>query len=90
MKRCLLEPNMECTNCGRCDDRCELDPMKICDNCFRCLDGDGEEYLEIPISCVFTEEDYLSDAQMQPSPQTHVHAQTLPGLFGERLLRIRR
>ena len=64
MKKCILE-DKACINCGKCDDRCELDPNKICDNCFKCLGIDeltSNEYANIPISAVYTEDDmYLPD-----------------------------
>ena len=84
MKKCILEDKL-CTNCGQCDDRCELDPTKICDNCFRCLEIDDRAYIEIPISGVYTGEDYVpDDPRMDVAPRPHIHAQTLPGLAGER------
>lgn len=36
MKRCELDPEKICDDCGECDI-CDLDPKKICDNCCRCL-----------------------------------------------------
>ncbi len=85
MKACVLEPK-ECINCGRCDDRCELDPKKLCDNCFRCLEGGGAEYLEIPITGIYTEDDYLTDEpHHQKISRMHVH--TLSDLYDGRRLR---
>lgn len=82
MKKCVLEEK-ECVNCGKCDDRCELDPRKICDNCFRCLDADIRPYAEIPISGVFTEDDYIPDpSELHVEEKRFRHFQTLYGLRG--------
>lgn len=62
MAKCILKPENECTNCGACDERCTLDPSKICDNCFKCLEQETEDYAKIPISAVYTGEDYVVDA----------------------------
>lgn len=84
MKKCVLEEK-ECINCGRCDDRCELDPTKICDNCFRCLEIPDQEYIEIPVSGVYTEEDYVPDRPWDRTGRAgRVHVQTLYGLYAER------
>ena len=43
-RRCLLDENKICDDCGECD-RCDLDPTKICDNCCKCIameDADSE------------------------------------------------
>ena len=43
-KKCLLDEDKICDDCGECD-RCDLDPNKICDNCCKCLaieDADKE------------------------------------------------
>ena len=85
MKACVLEPR-ECSNCGNCDDRCELNPMKVCDNCFRCLEGKGAEYLKIPITAVYTSEDYLTEEPTRHE-NSRVHVHTLSGLYAERRLR---
>lgn len=81
MKRCTLEAEKICNNCGTCDDRCELDPQKICDNCFACLEVDDQAYYEIPISRIYTEEDVLVDDQTLDAGHAH-HIQTLPGCKG--------
>lgn len=82
MKKCVLEEK-ECINCGKCDDRCELDPSKICDNCFRCLDTDSSPYAQIPITGVYTEDDYIPDAGDMHVEETRLwHLQTLYGLRG--------
>ena len=54
-KRCVLNPNKICDDCGECDDRCELDPTKICDNCMKCVYKPDADYLEIQIDKIFTE-----------------------------------
>lgn len=81
MKRCTLEAEKICDNCGTCDDRCELDPQKICDNCFACLEAEDQAYYEIPISCIYTDEDVLVDDQPLTAGRTY-HIQTLPGCKG--------
>ena len=58
MKRCVLQADKVCNDCGACDDRCELDPSKICDNCFRCLDEGIPAFQQIPISGVYLDDDY--------------------------------
>ena len=62
MKRCVLQADKVCNDCGACDDRCELDPNKICDNCFRCLDEDTRAFAQIPISGVFFGDDYVPES----------------------------
>ena len=81
MKRCKLEAEKTCNDCGACDDRCELDPQKICDNCFACLEVDDQEYYEIPIARIYTDEDVLVDDQQFGAGSAH-HIQTLPGCKG--------
>ena len=66
MKRCVLQADKVCNDCGTCDDRCELDPNKICDNCFRCLDEDTRAFAEIPISGVFLGDDYIEEREEGP------------------------
>ncbi|MEG1523585.1 MAG: hypothetical protein RRZ24_07785 [Clostridia bacterium] len=84
MKRCILEEKI-CDNCGHCDDRCELDPQKICDNCFRCLDEMvAQPYIDIPISGVYTEDDFIPDEPMVIEKAHYIDAHTLYGLSGER------
>ena len=63
MKRCTLEAEKICNNCGTCDDRCELDPQKICDNCFRCLDETTEAYAKIPITGVYLDDDFCPEPE---------------------------
>lgn len=58
MKRCVLQSDKVCNECGTCDDRCELDPNKICDNCFRCLDEGMEAFAQIPIAGVYLDDDF--------------------------------
>lgn len=53
MKKCILNENKICNNCGDCDDRCSLDPRKVCDNCFKCLDSLEQDYAEIKIDGVY-------------------------------------
>jgi len=56
MKQCVLHPEKTCNECNACN-MCDLNPNKICDNCFQCLDLDGRDYVDIPISDIFTELD---------------------------------
>jgi hypothetical protein len=49
VRKCLLEPEKNCNDCGECEV-CDLDENKICDNCCRCLedaDYNGVEVTEI-------------------------------------------
>ena len=103
MKRCILQSDKVCNDCGACDDRCELDPTKICDNCFRCLDEDTQAFAEIPISGVFLNDDYLPEREEVSSVdledgyvpdlyddwknETMMEAKTLPMTFGVRVRR---
>ena len=103
MKRCILQSDKVCNDCGACDDRCELDPNKICDNCFRCLDEDMPAFAEIPISGVFFDDDFTEEREeaistddedgLEPDlfdewkNETIVDAKTLPMAFGERVRR---
>ncbi|MDP3447870.1 MAG: hypothetical protein Q8S22_07410 [Eubacteriales bacterium] len=61
MKRCILQADKVCNDCGACDERCELDPNKICDNCFRCLDQDARAFAEISISGVYLVDDFTPE-----------------------------
>lgn len=65
MKRCILQTDKVCNDCGTCDDRCELDPNKICDNCFRCLDEGIEAFAQIPISGVFLDDDFVPEREAE-------------------------
>jgi len=56
MKRCVLDPKKICNGCNRCNV-CDLDPNKLCDNCFKCLALDERDYIDIPISNIYTEVD---------------------------------
>ena len=50
-KRCVLDDEKMCNNCGECD-RCDLDPNKICDTCGKCLDEyntDEKGFLKVGI-----------------------------------------
>ncbi len=49
-KRCVLDENKICNECGECD-YCDLNPFKKCTNCGRCIDGD-KEYRELKIDAV--------------------------------------
>ena len=60
MKRCLLDENKWCDECGECN-RCDLDPNKICDNCMKCLSTTGADYIAIEIDEILTEEEKKSD-----------------------------
>jgi hypothetical protein len=66
LKRCVLQADKVCNDCGTCDDRCELDPNKICDNCFRCLDEGIEAFAQIPISGVFLDDDFVPEQEAEP------------------------
>lgn len=41
MKKCVLNEQKPCTNCGECDV-CDLDPAKKCDNCGKCIGFDAD------------------------------------------------
>lgn len=103
MKRCILQSDKVCNDCGACDDRCELDPTKICDNCFRCLDEGIPAFQQIPISGVYLDVDFMPEREAQPTvdledgfvPDLYddwkdeeiVHAKTLPMTYGTRVRR---
>lgn len=69
-KKCVLNENLDCTNCGDCEV-CDLDKNKICDNCGKCLGIDGLESKSVMIDKVIddpeeaskfeAEEDYRDD-----------------------------
>lgn len=63
MKRCVLQADKICNDCGECDERCELDPNKICDNCFRCLDENATEFADIPIAGVYFDDDFSPERE---------------------------
>lgn len=54
MKKCELDEQKECNNCGQCE-YCDLDPHKICDNCCKCL-GDADSRV-IKIIGIVTDHD---------------------------------
>lgn len=103
MKRCILQSDKVCNDCGTCDDRCELDPNKICDNCFRCLDEGTEAYAQIPISGVFLDDDFVPEREEEEDVDPEdgfvpdisddwkeeelVQAKTLPMTYGARVSR---
>ena len=41
MKKCVLDENKICSDCGECS-RCDLDPNKICDSCGKCLETEAD------------------------------------------------
>lgn len=54
VKKCELDEQKECNNCGECN-YCDLDPQKICDNCCKCL-GDADSRA-IKIIGIITDQD---------------------------------
>ncbi|HOB81846.1 MAG TPA: hypothetical protein PLJ33_03020 [Peptococcaceae bacterium] len=53
-KKCELDENKQCDNCGECN-LCDLEPDKICNNCCKCL-GDADSRA-IKIIGVITDEE---------------------------------
>ncbi len=51
MKKCVIDDNKICDECGECDF-CDLNPFKRCDNCGRCIDDDKAAYRELKIDDV--------------------------------------
>ncbi len=47
MKKCVLDLNKTCDNCGKCN-YCDLDPNKICDNCMKCVTN-GQDFISVKI-----------------------------------------
>ncbi len=41
MRKCILDEDRNCMECGRCD-YCDLDPEKICDNCCKCIEKNAD------------------------------------------------
>ena len=82
MKRCILQSDKVCNDCGTCDDRCELDPNKICDNCFRCLDEGIEAFAQIPISGVFLDDDFVPEREAEPE-EVDLDDGFVPDLFDD-------
>lgn len=82
MKRCILQSDKVCNDCGTCDDRCELDPNKICDNCFRCLDEGIEAFAQIPISGVFLDDDFVPEREAEPE-EVDLDDAFVPDLFDD-------
>lgn len=64
MKKCILDETKPCTNCGACE-RCDLDPNKICDNCCKCIEHSSQDYAEISIFDIVTEqpESYMAELE---------------------------
>ncbi len=52
-KRCVLDEEKLCVDCGECLT-CDLDPKKICDNCMRCVKKSDADYLAIEIDEVIS------------------------------------
>ena len=50
-KRCVLDENKFCDDCGECQ-KCDLDPNKICDNCMKCVNS-GADYNAIEIDEIY-------------------------------------
>ena len=46
-KKCILDEEKTCVECGECD-YCDINPFKKCDNCGKCIDS-NEEYRELKI-----------------------------------------
>lgn len=66
-KRCILDPEKMCTECGECN-LCDLDPTKVCDNCGKCIGLDGSlEYRALKVDGIIGEDmdpdDYLYDEE---------------------------
>ena len=80
MKKCILQADKVCNDCGTCDDRCELDPTKICDNCFRCLDQDTRAFAEIPISGVYIDDDYVPEREDDEALEVDLEEGFVPDL----------
>ncbi len=47
VKKCVLDEDKICDECGECD-YCDLNPFKKCDNCGKCIDS-SDEYRELKI-----------------------------------------
>lgn len=72
VKRCVLYPDRECTECGECN-RCDLDPSKICDNCGKCIGLDGSlGFRALKVDGIIREDmnpdDYLYDEETLDDP----------------------
>lgn len=48
-RKCVLQDENECVECGKCDV-CDIDPNKICDNCCKCLEEPDTDYAVIEVS----------------------------------------
>jgi hypothetical protein len=83
MKRCILQADKVCNDCGACDDRCELDPAKICDNCFRCLDEGIEAFAQIPISGVFLDDDFVPEREGEEQEEVDLDDGFIPDLYDD-------
>lgn len=55
IKKCILDDNKICDECGDCD-ACDLNPFKKCTNCGRCIETD-DEYREIKIDKIIFPKD---------------------------------
>jgi hypothetical protein len=56
MKKCILNKEKICNDCGECDNLCQLDPSKECTNCFKCIDGAMGEYASVRIDDILLSE----------------------------------
>lgn len=54
MRKCVLDEDKTCIECGECN-LCDLDKNKICDNCCKCIESD-KEYEEIKIDKILFDE----------------------------------
>lgn len=55
MKKCILDDEKICDNCGECD-LCDLDSSKVCNNCGKCIEIDDDN-ITINIDKIYMFED---------------------------------
>lgn len=60
IKKCILNSNKICDNCGECD-KCDLDSSKICDNCGRCMEMENSDARAVKIDEIIDDLDDFKD-----------------------------
>ncbi len=89
MRKCILDEERNCMECGRCD-YCDLDPEKICDNCCKCIEKNAD-YSSVMIERIVPEKfNYHGESRGSTGPskaQGKVHEPS-PG-SGEGVLEVK-
>ncbi|NEZ46167.1 hypothetical protein FDF74_02945 [Clostridium niameyense] len=64
MKKCILNSNKICDNCGECTI-CDLDRNKKCNNCGKCLEKEGYDTKAIKINEIIQKEQFVEEKELK-------------------------